>query len=184
MDKDDCAVIASVQNVPADGVGVMVLPVLRVDRPVDKRSLCRVSHGLVRVSVGRADVSRIITACCRDELLCLADLTCDFAAGERVEVFVVLRVACQLVPLRDDAPQRFGVALCAVAGDEERRLYVARSQLIEKRRGIRAGAVVKCDGDELSGKPGGRRRNAKREEQKERQRGAEDSFLFHGVISF
>ena len=31
MDKDDCAVIASVQNVPADGVGVMVLPVLRVD---------------------------------------------------------------------------------------------------------------------------------------------------------
>ena len=184
MDKDDCAVIASVQNVPADGVGVMVFPVLRVDRPVDERSLCRVPHGLVRVSVGRADVGRIIAARSGNERLRLADLACDFAARQRIEVFVVLRVACQLVPLRDDAPQRFGVALCAVAGDEERRLYVARSQLIEKHGCIRAGAVIKCDGDELSGKPGGRRRNAKREEQKERQRGAEDSFLFHGVISF
>ena len=184
MHQNDRAVVASGDDVPADGIGVVVLPVLRVDRPVDERSLCRVSHGLVRVSVGWADVGGIVAARCRDELLRLADLAGDFAARQRIEVFVVLRVACQLVPLRDDAPQRFGVALCAVAGDEERRLYVARSQLIEKRRGIRAGAVVKCDGNKLSGKPGGRRRNAKREEQKERQRGAEDSFLFHGVISF
>ena len=88
------------------------------------------------------------------------------------------------VPRSSDSLQLGIAALGTVRHNEERRLYVARSQLIEKRRGIRAGAVVKCDGDELSGKPGGRRRNAKREEQKERQRGAEDSFLFHGVISF
>ena len=97
---------------------------------------------------------------------------------------MVLRVAGQLVALPDHAPQRFGVALRAVAGDEERRLHVARGQLVEKRGGIRAGAVVKRDGDELSGKPGGRRGDTKREHQKHRQRGAEEFVFSHMVCSF
>lgn len=96
---------------------------------------------------------------------------------------MVLRVACQLVPLRNHALERLGVICRAVAGNEERRLDIARGKLIEKLRSIRARSVVKGDGNQLFGEAGGGGRHAQGQYQQQRQCGAEGISSFHGFIS-
>ena len=84
-----------------------------------------------------------------DERLHGADLIFDRLRGAGVEIFVIIRMVCQLVPFVYDALQRLRPAGGVDAVDEERRVHAAFSQTVEQVGGIFARAVVKRDGQQL-----------------------------------
>ena len=79
--QNDRAVVAAGKDVAAHRVGVVILPVLRVDRPVDQRRRRLRADGFVGVAIGRTDVGGVVSTGGCDVVLCPADFVCDFCSG-------------------------------------------------------------------------------------------------------
>ena len=175
MAENDAAVVGIVHDVGVDGVGVAVFPVLRIDRPVNERRVDDGFDGLVRISIGCADIVGLIATRLDQQVARGIDLVAYLLGSQRIEIFVVVRVIGKLVTARDDGVKDAGVGGNAAAGDEKGRLDAALLQRGEKVKRIVARAVVKRNGHQLCAavlfvfRRKGRERQRKRKNGTERQ---------------
>ena len=149
MDQNDRAVKDTGFDIAAHRLCIAVLPVFRVDRPVDQRRGHDGFDRFVRVAVGGADIRVFVASGGGDERLHGADLICDRLRGAGVKVFVIVCMVCKLVALVYDALQRLRPAGGVDAVDKKRRVNAALGKAVQKRAGIFAGPVVKRDGQQL-----------------------------------
>ena len=150
MEHEDGGIEAFPQHGFADGVGGGAAPgVARVDRPaheaarIQKRG--KQLHGQVRV--GRAQHGGGAAGGGQDQLIGAFDVGGDVGEGGRVQARVAVGVVADFVLRVAQKRRRLCVRLHAGAQQEERRAHVVHRKHVQDVLGIRAGAVVKGDGD-------------------------------------
>ena len=151
MRQHDRAVMCSVDDVRADGVGIAVLPVQRIDGPENGRIVQQRQHAGIIIAVGRAH--KIVRAVARDSVEDVGRVA-DLPHHLRVRLFAQLRViVCMrgdLVAGIADEARRHIVVLGLLTEHEERRLDTALRQPLKQAARIGSGPVVKCQGDQLA----------------------------------
>ena len=173
--QNDRAVIGFVHNVLMHGVCVAVLPVQRVDAPADHRTVDVLPDRLAVFAVGDAHDLGVLRARLPVEIrLDGGDLAADLRAAQRGELGVTVGVVRRLAAQRQHALDEGAVAVQAVgavfAAHEEGRHGAALLQLVQQPAGLRRGAVVEGEGDQLGRFVRGPRDRERRERQQQRQR--------------
>ena len=170
--QHDRAVMCSVDDVRADGVGIAVLPVQRIDGPENGRIVQQRQHAGIIIAVGRAH--KIVRAVARDSVEDVGRVA-DLPRHLRVRLFAQLRViVCMrgdlVARVTDEARRHIGV-FGLLAEHEERRLDAALRQPLKQAARIGSGAVVKCQGDQLAAlRAGLRLRDGHRRRREQRQK--------------
>ena len=170
--QHDRAVMCSVDDVRADGVGIAVLPVQRIDGPENGRIVQQRQHAGIIIAVGRAH--KIMRAIARDAVENIGRMA-DLPPHLRVRLFAQLRViVCMrgdlMAGIADEA-RRHIVVFGLLTEHEERRLDAALCQPLEQAARIGSRPVVKCQGDQLAAlRAGLRLRHGHRRRREQRQK--------------
>ena len=179
MQQNDRAVLHLVDQLLTETVGVVVVPVLHGQRPVEEGHAADLQHGLVCVAVGRADhIPRVEAERGVENLVRVAELVADLVLRELGQIGMVVGVAADLVSVLPRAPDDLRVVLRVHALHEEGDPRAALLQPVQQALGVLGRAVVKCEGDELF-PLGGSAEGQQRRHHDHRQQHCQNTF-FHG----